>query len=204
MQACLLIIWHVFEWIQFWDVVSWNLQDELMAHDKNRSALWIPTALVCYKKRFSTFWNLSLLLWSSPLLCRLCCKQVEHALKGDSPIFSLSRICLHIPLTLSLSLMSLSSSYILSFDFQTPSLSLSHAYFPHFFCLSCTKTHKHTQTRMETCTQSAYDLLSQWETGCSHGNGLHHCLYSWHAHTQIEWHKQADAPTHSPHIKELC
>lgn len=90
---------------------------------------------------------------------------MEHALKGDSPIFSLSRTCLHIPLTLSLSLMSLSSSYILSFYFQTP----SHISPISSACLAQRHTNilrhawKHACNLLMTCYPSERDWLFPWQ-----------------------------------------
>lgn len=66
-----------------WQGLLWNLLNKLMTQDRNRSAAWIPTALVCHKKRFQ---HLKCSLIFSPSSLCLCQKQAEHVLKGDSPL----------------------------------------------------------------------------------------------------------------------
>lgn len=190
---------------------SWH---KWMAQDRNRSAPWIPTTLVCHKKK--TFNILKRSLCCSHLFpwFSLCvANKWSMLLKGTRLSLSLSRICPHLTWTSSLSVTSLSSlypqSHILSFYFQTLSLSISTSLSlkrisPFFLPLLYKDTQTYSDTHGNMHTLCWWSAIPVRETGCSHGNGLAEYLYSWHTHTQIQWHKHAGTPTLFPHQRNCA
>lgn len=104
--------------------------------------------------------TLSLLPSSFPLVLCVASKW-SVPLKGTYFILSLKDLSpSHSNLT---SVLHFFVFFMSSFYLKTASIPFSHAYLRHFFCLFCRKTHKHSQTNMETCMHSADDLLAQWE-----------------------------------------